>query len=101
MSDQPIPATPHHVRTYRVAAVSSNRNSFGLRGHILMAETGETWEVLRSDYTGHRRWRDGEDIAVRLDTYGQPQWHRRAVECPRRLPAPPAEVVRELWKEGK
>ena len=35
-------------KQFKVASISSNANSFGLYGHVLMAEDGESWQVGRS-----------------------------------------------------
>lgn len=34
---------PH--KQFKVASISSNPNSFGLFGHIMVAEDGEAWQV--------------------------------------------------------
>ena len=32
-------------KPFKVALISSNPNSFGLYGHIMVAEDGESWQV--------------------------------------------------------
>lgn len=90
----PTPA----VKTFRVAAVSSNSNSFGLHGHILIAEDGEAWEVARSRGPGNLPcwpWEKGDDVIVHMKP--APHWAGLGCEIPRRLPDAPTKVVAELF----
>lgn len=74
-------------KLFRVAAVSSNTNSFGLRGYVLLARDGEAWEVAHSDYP---RWSKGADLAFPVGSFP-------GCEIPRRLPKAPAKIVKEIF----
>ena len=82
---------------FRVASVSRNNNAFGLAGHILVAKTGEAWEVARSRGAHLTPWDKGTDVLVPLDGLLRPEWHRLNCEIPRQLPKAPAGVVKEIF----
>lgn len=78
----------------KVAAVSINRNSFGLRSVVLISETGEGWQALSNDLylpTEGEVVETGDlDVATALIAKN---W-----ECPeRKLPDPPTDVVAIVW----
>lgn len=84
---------------FKVAAISDNRNGFGLRSMIVIAENGETWKVLASSV--HEK-PVGYIIDVHcLDVHpnGEPVWARHHFECPEKLPNAPAKVIAEVWNE--
>ena len=84
-----------HIRC-AIAAVSTNTNSFGHTGFILVHGSGRTWEVGAS--AGSRsHWQQGAYVKVPCDQEGEPQWHRLGVEIPRELPKAPTEVVGRLF----
>jgi hypothetical protein len=76
-----------------VVAVSSNTNSFGLAGVILMARDGRTWEVGHCQHP--EAWAKGQRISVSLDLQGAPIF--MGCEIPRRLPDAPQPVINEVW----
>ena len=86
------------TESFKVVSVSKNSNSFGLKGVILMARDGEAWEVGASHINIPVK---GERIQVALDLDNpsiSPLFAEKGFEIPRRLPGPPEQVVREVWK---
>ena len=88
---------------FKVVSVSSTVNAFGLRGYILVAKSGEAWEVGRSDC---HKWERGElvqaaqtriknaagQVIRRTDPYFE------GCEIPRRLPNADAAVLAKIFK---
>jgi hypothetical protein len=85
-------------KAFRVATVSSNANSFGLRSLILIAQDGEGWKAAANTVNLKLK---GETINVPLhrDTC-RPMWEVFGFEIPERLNqnAPP-EVIAAIWEE--
>lgn len=79
----------------KVLAASSNCNSFGLRGMVLIGDNGQGWEAAANDINLRTkgtilRVPDKGDIGLHLSQFG--------FEIAKRLhPDPPAEVVREVF----
>ena len=93
---------PH--KPFKVASVSSNPNSFGLHGHIMVAEDGESWEVGRSraEYPGPWERLQVVDVPLKEDPVRHitvPAWEEVHCEIPRRLPDAPPNVMAEVWGE--
>jgi hypothetical protein len=92
---------PH--KQFKVASISSNPNSFGLYGHILVAEDGESWQVGRSrSGTSPKSWVQGEVIDAPLMNdpvrhINSPAWQELHCEIPQRLPDAPPNVIAEIW----
>jgi len=87
-------------KLFLVASVSSNCNSFGLRGMILMARDGETWQVGANSLNVKEK---GDALAVpmtpaKMFTYDGDlaNWSGFGFEIPRRLPDAPSNVVEEV-----
>lgn len=90
--------TKTKTRRFCVAAISIDTNSFGLAGHVLIANDGEAWEVGRHLCgTGREAWVQGSFVDLTCDDEGRPFWHLHGVEIPRKLPNAPGPVVREVW----
>ena len=95
------------VTTFRVVSVSSNHNSFGLYGHILLNKSGEAFQGAR-----FRRLKKGEDISVpatvRLCTETEPYFEisreysfgECCFELVESLGLAPREVVHEVFPEN-
>lgn len=82
------------TKSFRIAAVSSNANSFGLRQCIMMPRTGKAWKVLKSIC---QPWTKGQDIKVPI-VKDQLQWARVGVECPEEIDLlPPKTLVKEVY----
>lgn len=84
-----------------VASVSSNRNSFGLTGHILVAKDGRAWEVARGT-----PWEKGQVVNLWEEKHGTlptwtPLWASHECEIPRQLRDVPKPALLELWKGYK
>ena len=91
------------TKRFKVAARSMGRNSFGLRGHVLVARDGEAWEVAFNDLNARGVLGDTIDVPV-VDKYGPAQvksWARVGGEIPRRLPRMGKNGVAELWGKEK
>lgn len=78
---------------FKVAAVSSNMNSFGLTGMILLGLDGEAWEVGASSL--HLK-KVGDVLRV-PGRRSCRNFARLGFEIPRPLPQAPAGVVAEVW----
>jgi hypothetical protein len=79
-------------KAFKVAAVSSNRNSFGLRSMVVVASDGEAYRVLSNDLHIKR------ERQVLLVDQRDGGWNFAALgyEVPEKLPTAPADVVKEL-----
>jgi hypothetical protein len=87
-------------KRFKVVSVSSNQNSFGLAGVILLALDGEAWEVganhLDKPVKGAEIWASltvneaGERLGI--------TWAGKSFEIPRQLPKAPQAVILEAWK---
>lgn len=82
------------TKTFKVASVSDNTNSFGLTGMILMARDGEAYEVGAS-YMHVKKKGD----VVRVPVVGKTgrNFASLGFEIPRRLPVAPPAVIEEVW----
>lgn len=84
------------IREFKVVTVSSNTNSFGLHGVVLMSKDGEAYEVGISTLGAPKQGRTvnvdfmGGDMPMKIDGY--------TCEIPRKLPTPPANVLKEVFK---
>jgi hypothetical protein len=91
------------TKLFKVASISSNANSFGLHGHILLAEDGETWQVCRRrSGTYPTQWERGEIVEVpvvvdRLTEVERLNWDALHCEVPQALPDAAANIVAEIW----
>jgi hypothetical protein len=81
-------------KQFKVAALSSNLNSFGLRNHVLIAEDGEAWQAAAS-HTNVRA--KGEIVRAVLDRNDVPDFSYLGFEIPSKLPNAPRNVVNEVW----
>ena len=90
-------------KSFRVAHVSSNANSFGLSGHILIARDGTAFEVGRSRCGNYPvKWERGSDVSIpySVDKEGRPEspvWGAVSCEIPRELPVCPPKVLKEIF----
>lgn len=85
------------TKSFRVAAISSTTNSFGLTGHVLIARDGAAFEVGRSRGPWNPGWDKGTDVNIPVDEKGQPEWAKVSCEIPRALPVAPANIVKEIF----
>ena len=85
---------PAKSKEFKIAAISSNQNSFGLNQFVFIARDGEVWTACRNrQYTLRQRG----DIVLLQEPYGDalaelsfelPQ--RRAETCPK-------AILQEVW----
>jgi hypothetical protein len=81
-------------KIFKVAALSSNRNSFGLRGMILIAKDGEAWQVGAN----HLYCRSvGELVCVPVVGDKGLSFAGLGFEIPEQLPDAPGAAVAEIW----
>jgi len=93
------------MKTFRVAAVSENTNSFGLTGVVLVARDGEAYEAATYTLGAGFELATGTDItlpicnayATGLDRYSWHSTNGRGFEIPRALPLCPVPVLNELY----
>lgn len=84
--------------TFKVVAVSSNRNSFGLKGVVLMARDGRAFQVGASAPHVPER---GEVIVILFVDQKNDRglnFVARCYEIPEELPIAPEAVVAEVWQ---
>ena len=92
---------PH--KPFKVASISTNPNSFGLYGHILIAEDGEAWQVGRARSGEYPQpWERGEIVQAPLKDdpirrITAPAWEEMHCEIPERLADAPDSIVAEVW----
>ena len=82
------------TKAFKVASVSDNTNSFGLRGMILIAVDGEAYEVGASSLYVKKK---GDVVRVPVVGKSGRNFANLGFEIPRRLPDAPAGVVEEVW----
>jgi len=80
-------------KAFKVAAVSSNMNSFGLTGMILIGRDGEAWEVAANSIYLRQRGSVLQVSGRNFATLG--------FELPTRLPSAPRKVIAEVWQNRK
>lgn len=76
-------------KAFKVVAVSSNQNSFGLTGMILMGRDGEAWEVAANSIN---LCRHGTVLKVQRHNFAA-----FGFEMPRQLPNAGRGVLAEVW----
>jgi len=84
-----------YLKDFKVVAVSSIANSFGLRGMVLMAKDGEAWEVG----VNHLYIKEKNAIVSLPVKNGETQicCENFPCEIPRQLSKAPQKVVAEVW----
>lgn len=78
---------------FKVAAVTENTNSFGLRGMVLISSDGTAYEVAANHLNVKN---PGDVVSVPFPI----NWAKLGYELPRQLPKAPPEVIREVWKHN-
>lgn len=79
------------TKQFRVAAISSNTNSFGLHNVVLIARDGEAWQVKASGFNVPKQGQqfEFEQTVGELIAQG---W-----ELPEQISKAPAGVIAEVW----
>lgn len=80
--------------SFKIVAVSQNRNAFGLHGVVLMAEDGTAYEAAHGQNGLPQK---GDVISIQFTDDKQLDWGGAGFEIPKELPAPPQEVIDEVW----
>lgn len=83
------------LKPFKVVTVSSNTNSFGLRGMVLMAEDGEAWEVGVSNI--YEKSKNATIYLPVVDGKTEVPCGHFQCEIPRQLPKAPKNVIQEVW----
>lgn len=91
-------------KAFRVAAISHNMNSFGLRQFIFVAQDGTAWQAC-GNLGRVAAYPQGSEHAIRLDENGEPDFTQHLFEIPEPFPetdlAPkgraPQGIVDEIW----
>jgi hypothetical protein len=82
----------------KVACVSTNTNSFGLRGSIFVSDDGRGYEAAANDLNLKP---EGAVTTVPAGVTVENHLTALGYELPRRLdPDPPPGAVREVWGQG-
>ena len=81
------------MKRFKVAAISSNTNSFGLHRFILVAEDGEVWYAHKNKQYAPLAQGDVVDLTDDPATV----LCRHGFEIPERGPKAPIEVANEVW----
>ena len=79
-------------KPFKVAAVSSNRNSFGLRSMVVVASDGEAYRVLSNDL----HIKQEGDVLLVEQRDGRWNFAALGYEVPEKLPTAPPDVVKQL-----
>jgi hypothetical protein len=85
------------VKQFKCVALSENRDSFGLRGAILLARDGEAWEVGVHDLDAPQVGKVYGVLTPAAHVARDPYWYLFGWEIPRRLPNAPARLVATAW----
>lgn len=81
-------------KPFKIVAVSSNQNSFGLTGMVLVGRDGEGWEVGAS----HLHMKKVGDVVLVTGNRACRNFARLGYEIPRQLPKAPTGVVKQVWR---
>lgn len=96
------------TKTFQVVAVSTNTNSFGLHGVVLVAKNGLAFEAGASGFTVQlHHLKVGAHITLNMieggdesaDAIAWFDWAAKSFEIPRELPACPKKLVKQMWIE--
>jgi len=80
-------------KQFKVVAVSTNTNSFGLRGMVLMAKDGEAWQVGANDINIKKK---GDIVTLEMDSVDV-IFANLGFEIPVKLLNAPESVINEVW----
>lgn len=92
----------NNTKEFCVAAISDNANSFGLRGHVLVARDGEAMQVGRSISSSAGQLLVSDVVRLgRLNKAGGYDIAGAGFELADTLKPCPAKVVAEIWKAAE
>jgi hypothetical protein len=78
-------------KKFKLMSVSTASNTFGLWGHIFVAQDGETWEFGLTDPANK-----GTIETLKI-IEGYPQWQEIGAIAPHRLEDCPPEGIKQIW----
>jgi hypothetical protein len=87
------------TKTFRVVAVTTNANSFGLKQMVLLAQDGTAYKACANSIRLRQR---GEDVTVPFDE-GEQEYDFTSLgfELPEKMPDAPKDVldavIEEVW----
>lgn len=84
------------LENFKIAAISSNTNSFGLKEFIMGAQNGTTYKACKYNSIGY--FKVGDIVEVPVNENLIPQFGMRGFEIPRKVDNCPPKVVKEIWK---
>ena len=84
----------NRIKAFKVGSVSSNTNSFGLYGMILVGRDGEAWQVGANSINVRRK---GTVLAISIVGRRGRDFAHLGFEIPEKLPTTPPGVVDEVW----
>ena len=90
-----------NIKLFKVAALSSNHNSFGLRQSILVARDGYAVSALRS--IANEQWTVGQIVGVPMLTADGCTWPDHyslasmSCECVEQMAKAPSKLVEHIW----
>lgn len=90
------------IKLFKVAALSTNHNSFGLRQNLLVARDGYTVSALRS--IAQEQWAVGQVIALPMITQDGCSWPdpwttaQFGCECVEQLAKAPSKMIKHIWE---
>lgn len=87
---------PKGTKLFKLAAISSNTNSFGLSGHVIVALDGEAWEFGRARYDDSA-WQVGTILELTTKNTVASALSNLSCEIPHQKDRAPAKVVSEVW----
>lgn len=83
------------TKSFKVVAVSSNCNSFGLRQHVLVAKDGEAYTGCITEQFAKKQG-DVLEVPLNPKTF-QLEFAPLGIELPNKLPRAPRGVVDQVW----
>lgn len=83
-------------QSYRVVAVSSNANSFGLKQCVMVARDGSAYTACANSLNLPKQ---GEDIFIPFvsEKSTRPNFAAKGFEIPEQIESPPQEVLNEIY----
>ena len=89
------------MKSFKVAAVSKNTNSFGLHGVLLVAEDGECWQIGMSYINIESANLKGHSTVEQIThENGEKHFVGISYEIPEQLPKAPRPVINELYEKN-
>ena len=82
---------------FKIVSVSSNTNSFGLHGVVILAKSGTAFEIGMGSINNPTK---GAELFCKISEQGNLlEIQGKSYEIPRKLPNAPKEVIAEVFKD--